>query len=145
MRQDWTHGRRTERSRLAALSAVAQAGGDISTFEHTDDRPAIQPVRLIAIGALIAALLALVAVLATSIAWSGVGSRAAVGHPRSASASSAKAGVPTTFAKSPPFTLPFPPNRSDRPTRSGEVPSLYADELACSTGCRPYDAETGWP
>jgi hypothetical protein len=127
------------------LSAVAQAGGDISTFEHTDDRPAIQPARLIAIGALIAALLGLAAVLATSFALSGVGSRAAVGHSRSASARMAQASLPSTFAESPSFTLPFPPNRADRPTRRGEVPSLYADGLACSTGCRPYDAETGWP
>ena len=122
MREDWTGRRRTERSRLAALSAVAQAGGDISTFEHTDHRPAIQPARLIAIGALIAALLGLVAVLATSFALSGVGSRAAVGHSRSASARSAQASLPSTFAESPSFTLPFPPNRADRPTRRGEVP-----------------------
>ncbi|MBV9943846.1 MAG: hypothetical protein JO262_17090 [Solirubrobacterales bacterium] len=25
------------------------------------------------------------------------------------------------------------------------MPSLYADGLTCSIGCRPYDAETGWP
>ncbi len=41
--------------------------------------------------------------------------------------------------------LPFPPNPADRVTRRGEVSSLYADGLPCSTGCRPYGAELGWP
>jgi hypothetical protein len=43
------------------------------------------------------------------------------------------------------FTLPFAPNPADRATRPLEVPSLYADGLWCSTGCRPYGAEIGWP
>lgn len=42
-------------------------------------------------------------------------------------------------------TLPFAPDPADRPVRSGEVPSLYADGLECSTGCRPYGALVGWP
>jgi hypothetical protein len=42
-------------------------------------------------------------------------------------------------------TLPFPPNPRDRSPRPGEVPSLYADGYECSTGCRPYGAEIGWP
>ena len=46
---------------------------------------------------------------------------------------------------SPRDTLPFAPNPNDRLARSGEVPSLWADGLWCSTGCRPYGAEPGWP
>jgi hypothetical protein len=46
---------------------------------------------------------------------------------------------------SPADTLPFPPNQADRAIRPGEVPSLYADGLQCSIGCRPYGAEIGWP
>jgi hypothetical protein len=42
-------------------------------------------------------------------------------------------------------TLPFAPDPRDREPRPGEVPSLYADGLACSIGCRPYGAELGWP
>jgi hypothetical protein len=51
----------------------------------------------------------------------------------------------TALASAPPDTLPFPPNHADRATRPGEVPSLYADGLQCSIGCRPYGAEIGWP
>ena len=47
--------------------------------------------------------------------------------------------------ESPADTLPFAPNRADRATDRGEVPSLYADAFPCSTGCRPYGAEIGWP
>ena len=46
---------------------------------------------------------------------------------------------------SPSDSLPFPPNPPDRSTRPGEVPSLYDDGYACSTGCQPYGAEPGWP
>lgn len=46
---------------------------------------------------------------------------------------------------SPAVTLPFPPDPHDRPVRPGEVPSLYADGLPCSTGCRPPGAQLGWP
>lgn len=42
-------------------------------------------------------------------------------------------------------SLPFPPNPSDRSPRAGEIPSLFADGYPCSTGCRPYGAEIGWP
>jgi hypothetical protein len=42
-------------------------------------------------------------------------------------------------------TLPFPPNRADRSTRPGEVPSVYDDGFPCSIGCRPPGAELGWP
>jgi hypothetical protein len=50
-----------------------------------------------------------------------------------------------SVGESPADTLPFPPNPADRATRPGEVPSLYADGLPCSSGCRPYGAEIGWP
>ena len=43
------------------------------------------------------------------------------------------------------MTLPFAPDSGDRAPRPGEVPSLYADGLPCSTGCRPPGAELGWP
>jgi hypothetical protein len=97
----------------------------------------------LALGALIAGLLGVIAVLTTSVFLTRAGSRAAVA-PLQVRGITAQ-GAPTTFAESPPFTLPFPPNPADRRPRSGEVPSLYADGLACSIGCRPHDAETGWP
>jgi len=50
--------------------------------------------------------------------------------------------VPGTVDRSP---LPFPRPPANRPVRSAEVPSLYDDGLVCSTGCRPYGAEIGWP
>ncbi len=46
---------------------------------------------------------------------------------------------------SPNQSLPFPPNPRDRSPGRGEVPSLYADGYPCSTACRPYGAEIGWP
>lgn len=46
---------------------------------------------------------------------------------------------------SPRGTLPFAPNPHDRLTQSREVPSLWADGLPCSVGCRPYGALPGWP
>ncbi len=145
MRQDWPFQRRTDRRSRQLLSAVAQAGGDISTFEHTDDRPAIHPGRLLALVALVSSLLGLVAILAISVGLIGAKSRVSVAHAARAGTDVATSGKPTTFSESPPFTLPFPPNPADRRPRSGEVPSLYADGLACSVGCRPYGAETGWP
>lgn len=59
-----------------------------------------------------------------------------------------RAGAPRptlSVGNSPPQTLPFAPNPNDRATRPGEVPSLYADGLSCSTGCRSYGAQIGWP
>ncbi len=53
--------------------------------------------------------------------------------------------APRSLGHSPLDSLPFPPNPADRATRHDEVPSLYDDQLPCSTGCRPYGAETGWP
>jgi hypothetical protein len=46
---------------------------------------------------------------------------------------------------SPAATLPFPAIPEDRATRPGEVPSLWADGVPCSTGCRPVGAQIGWP
>lgn len=50
-----------------------------------------------------------------------------------------------SIGASPRDTLPFAPNPNDRLARAGEVPSLWADGLSCSVGCRPYGAEPGWP
>jgi hypothetical protein len=124
-------------------AGVAQAGGDISAFDHTQAHSAAQPARFFAVGALVAVAVALIAVLVASIALTPGRSRGLAGS------ATAQTGAPTqaavTLRESPSFTLPFPRNRADRPTRPGEVPSLYDDGLACSTGCRPLGAETGWP
>jgi hypothetical protein len=85
-------------------------------------------------------------VLAVSIGLTSAKSRGLAG--RALSPDGARVGTiatPATLRESPSFTLPFPPNRADRPTRLGEVPSLYDDGLPCSLGCRPQGAETGWP
>jgi hypothetical protein len=123
---------------------VARAGGDISALDHTQDRSPAQPARLLALGALLAAALAFIAVLATSIGFQSK-STALLGHPLSARSEAAVQSTPQKLTESPSFTLPFPPNRADRPTRRGEVPSLYDDGLPCSVGCRPQGAEIGWP
>ncbi len=142
MKQDWSLGRRTDRSQPTGALWVAQLGGDISAFDHSQNHSAIQPARLLAAVALFAALLGLIAILATSV----LTSRAGAGHSAHARAGApAATSLPSTITESPSFTLPFPPNSADRPTRPGEVPSLYADGLACSIGCRPYDAQIGWP
>lgn len=145
MRQDWRFERRTDRRRRHALPAVAQTGGNISAFDHSHDRPAVHPARLLALVAVLAALLGLVAILALSAGLIGAKSRVSVGRSAPARGDVVTSGLPTTYSESPPFTLPFPPNPADRRPRPGEVPSLYADGLACSVGCRPYGAETGWP
>jgi hypothetical protein len=145
LRQDRSRERRTDRSHPTASLRVAELGGDISAFDHSRDRLAIQPARLLAIVALFAAMVGLIALLASSVI-TGARSRATAGSWAHVHAQSPRApGAANTFAESPWFTLPFPPNRADRPPRPGEVPSLYADGLACSTGCLPYGAETGWP
>jgi hypothetical protein len=100
---------------------------------------------LVVLVALVGALLGLIAILAISAGLIGAKSRAPVARSAQPGTDAATAGRPTAFTSSPPFTLPFPPNRADRPTRPGEVPSLYADGLLCSVGCRPYGAEIGWP
>jgi hypothetical protein len=144
VKQDWSRERRTGRSQPTASLLVSQLGGDISTFDHPRDHSAIQPARLLAVGALLTALLGLIAILATTIVTSAK-SRAPIGHSTHDLTRPTTSSLPSTLTESPSFTLPFAPNRTDRPSRPGEVPSLYADGLACSTGCRPYGAETGWP
>lgn len=58
-------------------------------------------------------------------------------------------GAPEPLRRPPPAlaaTLPFPFPRTLRSARIAEaLPSLYADGLACSVGCRPLDAVDGWP
>ena len=143
MKQDWSLTRRTDRSQPTGSLWVPQLEGDISTLDHTRNHSAIHPARLLVIVALVAAVLGLIAFLATSVI-TGAGSRATAGHSASAGAATAPSAS-NTFGESPSFTLPFPPNPADRATRPGEVPSLYADGLPCSIGCLPYAAETGWP
>ena len=42
--------------------------------------------------------------------------------------------------------FPFPPSQAlRRPTRADMLPSLWADGLPCSIGCRPVGAIPGWP
>jgi len=115
--------------------------------------------RIMAVGAILATAIALAITLAQSVELSGADpatsvGRARPGHDRphvararSRAVSRRKRRIETTpFADgSPAYTLPFAPNPADRATRSGEIPSLYADGPPCSTGCRPYGAEVGWP
>jgi hypothetical protein len=100
--------------------------------------------RLLALAALIAGLLGVIAIVATSLFLTRAGSRTAAA-PSLQVRGPATQRAPATFAESPAFTLPFRPDPADRRPRSGEVPSLYAGGLPCSIGCRPADAETGWP
>ena len=102
--------------------------------------------RLLAGGAILATLLAVGLALGSFTAQT----RAALERDRAQRGSSpvltrrpAPGARPQAAAA--PATLPFAPDHADRPPRPGEVPSLYADGLACSTGCRPYGAELGWP
>jgi hypothetical protein len=141
VKQDWSHRRRSDRSQPTGSLWVPELGGDISTLDHPRSRSAIHPAQLLAIVALVAALLGLSVFLATSVITS---TSSTAGHSAHAQAATAPSGS-NTFSESPSFTLPFPPNPADRPARAGEVPSLYADGLPCSTGCLPYEAETGWP
>lgn len=102
-------------------------------------------------GALAAAAIALALVLATSAELTSADSRGAGARDHVARSSladrdrSARSLVRARVGESPGSTLPFAPDRADRRTRPDEVPSLYADGLACSIGCRPYGAEPGWP
>jgi hypothetical protein len=115
--------------------------------------------RILAAGAILAVAVAVIATLAQSVSVTGAAPAASAsgaaparvrgrGHPARSHVSTrrvdrARATAPA--GESPADTLPFPPNRADRATRPGEVPSLYADGLECSIGCRPYGAEIGWP
>jgi hypothetical protein len=114
--------------------------------------------RLMAVGAILATGIALAATLVlsaqrTSAQGSRPAGRAASRHnhprvdPTRFEAQALRRGrhVERYVGESPLDTLPFAPNPADRATRRGEVPSLYADGSPCSTGCRPYGAEIGWP
>jgi hypothetical protein len=96
------------------------------------------------------------AIAATGLAVAAVVVLASAGHqhpaPRASTEVAARAVArqkparPTlSIGGSPRDTLPFAPNPDDRAARSGEVPSLWADGLPCSVGCRPYGALPGWP
>ncbi len=115
--------------------------------------------RIVAVAAILAAGIALAATLwlsaeLTAAHAARAADRAASGHDRArigpahsgGQARPARRTRNLRFAGDSPFdTLPFPANPADRATRRGEVPSLYADGLPCSTGCRPYLAQIGWP
>jgi murein DD-endopeptidase MepM/ murein hydrolase activator NlpD len=125
--------------------------------QRTRPAPTWRP-RILAAGAILAVGVAVIATLAQSVSLTGADPAASASggasarvrgrvHParfvNSRRVDRARAGA--LAGQSPADTLPFPPNRADRATRPGEVPSLYADGLRCSTGCRPYGAELGWP
>jgi hypothetical protein len=97
--------------------------------------------RILAVGAIAAAAIALAVIIGLP-ATHAARTAAAVHRlaPASARRFAANARHDPRLA-----ILPFPPNRADRRPRPDEVPSLYADDLLCSTGCRPYGAEVGWP
>ena len=111
-----------------------------------------------AVGAILATGIALVATLVLSARRTAAEGRRPAGGE--ASRHEHRRADPTRFeaqalrrgrhveryvGESPLATLPFAPSPADRATRHGEVPSLYADGSPCSTGCRPYGAEIGWP
>ena len=123
--------------------------------------PSATPLRkgIVAVGAIVAAGIALTATFGLSADLTGAhpgrsAGRMVPSHPRTRAdvAGAHTQGSPVRRAdetplvgESPANTLPFPPNPADRATRPGEVPSLYADGFPCSTGCRPYGAKIGWP
>ena len=100
-----------------------------------------------------AILLALAGVVGVVFAVQSLGSPGRVHTPRAATRVAlagpghgvARAMIALHLPTGVAATLPFAPDPSDRPARTGEVPSLYADGLDCSTGCRPYGALDGWP
>jgi hypothetical protein len=104
--------------------------------------PARRPLgaRLLAVGALLASLVALASALASFTSPT----RAALVSGR-ALARAGGAPSPRVLPERHDSTLPFAPVTADRPARPGEVPSFYDDGLSCSTGCRPYGAQLGWP
>lgn len=95
--------------------------------------------RIAAVTVLLAAAVALATIVALGASVGGERLASGLRHGRAADPPAASSAGALTA------TLPFPPDRFDRRPRTGEVPSLYDDGLACSTGCRPYGAEPGWP
>ncbi|MFL5912141.1 MAG: M23 family metallopeptidase [Gaiellaceae bacterium] len=75
------------------------------------------------------------------------------GHVGAASSPLGTTGSPSPVARSPRVrpldnrpVFPFPPSPAlRRPSRADLLPSLWADGLACSVGCRPVGAIAGWP
>jgi hypothetical protein len=114
------------------------------------EQPALSPrhaARFLALGAVVAIAVAAVLVMRVDGA-SRRAERPIVhdrGHSRALPRAVPAVELPALAGATPLSTLPFPPNRADRPPRRGEVPSLYADGASCSVGCRPYRAQIGWP
>lgn len=98
-----------------------------------------QRARIAAVAAILATISALLATLASSVSLTAAHDSAPRQPARSRPPARRHVSGSSVSA------LPFAPNRADRATRPGEVPSLYADGLTCTTGCRPYGAEIGWP
>jgi hypothetical protein len=138
------------RERLRAHRRIVDGRGSCA--------PPLGP-RIVAVGAILAAGIALAATLGLSADLTAADPERSVGHAVSGhdrvqadparshtqARSERRAHQLPSVGESPADTLPFPPNPAGRATRPGEVPSLYADGLPCSTGCRPYGAEIGWP
>jgi hypothetical protein len=103
---------------------------------HAARSPARRPSgsRLLAVGAILACLAGLGVTLGSI---SATPTRAAQPARATVPPRPARTGHDPTF--------PFAPDPADRPVHPDEVPSLYADGLSCSTGCRPPGAQIGWP
>jgi hypothetical protein len=116
LRRQEIRRRQAQRRRLAAGSAIAAAG------------VAVAAVVMLATGS---------HAHSAPLATTEVAARSLVRHRP----------LPPTLSigGSPRDTLPFAPNPNDRLAQSGEIPSLWADGLPCSVGCRPYGARLGWP
>lgn len=135
-----TIDQRPEPSPLETLQADSALERFERRWEHRRRRRR-RAQRMVAVGAIFAAAITVVAILRLSPDRTAGSKRSARAHVRAAPGSRAM----RRRGGSPADTLPFPPNPADRATRPGEVPSLYADDLLCSTGCRPHHAEIGWP
>ncbi len=106
--------------------------------QRLEERRRRRRVRLGSLGALLAAVIALASMFLFTLS---------TGHKALARFHSRPHSRHRTLSvgSEPADALPFPPNPDDRMPRSGEAPSLYNVSLPCSTGCRPYGAEFGWP
>jgi hypothetical protein len=151
----------------ATISAIDQLRESSSREQLRADRRIVDgrgscaPLgpRIVAVGAILAAGIALAATLGLSVDLTAAHPERSVGHTvsgrdrvradparsHSHASSERRARQLPSVGESLADTLPFAPNPADRATRPGEVPSLYADGLPCSAGCRPYGAEVGWP
>ncbi|MBV9193757.1 MAG: hypothetical protein JO168_06385 [Solirubrobacterales bacterium] len=114
----------------------------------TIDTSVPRRARIAAVGALLAAAAALAVTLGIWAESTTARPSRALPHAAARRSSASVVRRPAAarlLGGSPYATLPFPPDRDDRAPTRREVPSLYADGLSCSTGCRPYGAELGWP